>query len=67
MYYRPIYSNPPASSKNLGAVTAPVPLDPNKNNIYISGALMASLFKNFHIYGNNTVSNGLRSIIILLK
>jgi len=26
----------------------------NKNNIYISGALMASLFKNFHIYGNNT-------------
>jgi len=54
MYYRPIYSNPPASSKKLGAVTAPVPLDPNKNNIYISGALMASLFKNFHIYGNNT-------------
>jgi len=28
----------------------------NKNNIYISGALMASLFKNFHIYGNNTFS-----------
>jgi len=26
----------------------------NKNNIYISGALMASLFKNFHVYGNNT-------------
>ncbi|OUM67634.1 hypothetical protein PIROE2DRAFT_4925 [Piromyces sp. E2] len=29
-------------------------LNSNKNNIYISGALMASLFKNFHIYGNNT-------------
>lgn len=32
--------------------------DKNKsnNNIYISGALMASLFKHFHVYGNNTVS-----------
>ena len=58
MFYRPpiYYSNSSTSSKKLGAVTKPVPLDPNKNNIYISGAVMASLFKNFHIYGNNAVS-----------
>jgi len=41
--------------------------DKNKsnNNIYISGALMASLFKHFHIYGNNTVSKGIIIIIII--
>ncbi|ORX50650.1 hypothetical protein BCR36DRAFT_412147 [Piromyces finnis] len=35
-------------------INSPTSSNSNKNNIYISGALMASLFKNFHIYGNNT-------------
>jgi len=35
-------------------ITSPTTSQSNNDSIYISGALMASLFKNFHIYGNNT-------------
>ncbi|ORX80933.1 hypothetical protein BCR32DRAFT_268593 [Anaeromyces robustus] len=42
------------NNKSLGELGLTSTKPNSNNNIYISGTIMAALFKNFHIYGNNT-------------